>query len=49
MVANQRCDTGLEAVEMLILIPKPKDTEVIVPTLLFVVCVGYAPGGYRLG
>ncbi len=30
-------------------IPKPKDTEVIVPTLLFVACVGYAPGGYRLG
>jgi 5-formyltetrahydrofolate cyclo-ligase len=30
-------------------IPKPKDTEVIVPTLLFVPCVGYAPGGYRLG
>src|SRR5690606_16585596 len=30
-------------------IPKPKDTELIVPTLLFVPCVGYAPGGYRLG
>jgi len=30
-------------------IPKPKDTEVIVPTLLFVACVGYGPGGYRLG
>jgi 5-formyltetrahydrofolate cyclo-ligase len=30
-------------------IPKPKDTEVIVPTLLFVPCVGYAVGGYRLG
>ena len=30
-------------------IPKPKDTEVIEPTLLFVPCVGYAPGGYRLG
>jgi 5,10-methenyltetrahydrofolate synthetase len=30
-------------------IPKPKDTEVITPTLLFVACVGYAPGGYRLG
>jgi 5,10-methenyltetrahydrofolate synthetase len=30
-------------------IPKPKDTEVIVPTLLFVPCVGYCPGGYRLG
>jgi 5,10-methenyltetrahydrofolate synthetase len=30
-------------------IPKPKGTEVIVPTVLFVPCVGYAPGGYRLG
>ncbi len=30
-------------------IPKPKDTEVVVPTLLFVPCVGYGTGGYRLG
>lgn len=30
-------------------IPKPKDTEVITPTLLFSPCVGYGPGGYRLG
>jgi 5,10-methenyltetrahydrofolate synthetase len=30
-------------------IPKPKDTEMVVPTLLFVPCVGYGPGGYRLG
>lgn len=30
-------------------IPKPKDTEIITPTLLFVACVGYGPGGYRLG
>ena len=30
-------------------IPKPKDTEVIEPTLLLVPCVGYAVGGYRLG
>ncbi|RYF27498.1 MAG: 5-formyltetrahydrofolate cyclo-ligase [Comamonadaceae bacterium] len=30
-------------------IPKPKDTEIIVPTLLFVPCVGYGPGGFRLG
>ena len=30
-------------------IPKPKDTELIVPTLLLVPCVGYAAGGYRLG
>jgi len=30
-------------------IPKPKGTERIEPTLLFVPCVGYGPGGYRLG
>jgi 5-formyltetrahydrofolate cyclo-ligase len=30
-------------------IPKPKGTEEIVPTLLFVPCVGYGPGGFRLG
>jgi 5,10-methenyltetrahydrofolate synthetase len=30
-------------------IPKPKDTEVVTPTLLFVPCVGYGVGGYRLG
>jgi 5-formyltetrahydrofolate cyclo-ligase len=30
-------------------IPKPRDTEIITPTLLFVPCVGYGPGGYRLG
>jgi 5,10-methenyltetrahydrofolate synthetase len=30
-------------------IPKPKDTEVVEPTLIFVPCVGYGPGGYRLG
>ena len=30
-------------------IPKPKGTEVVVPTLLFVPCVGYGPNGYRLG
>jgi len=30
-------------------IPKPKDTEVVVPTLLFVPCLGYGAGGYRLG
>ena len=30
-------------------IPKPKGTEVVVPTLLFVPCVGYGTGGYRLG
>jgi len=30
-------------------IPKPKDTEIITPTLLFAPCVGYGPGGFRLG
>jgi 5-formyltetrahydrofolate cyclo-ligase len=30
-------------------IPKPKDTEVVVPTLLLVPCVGFTDGGYRLG
>jgi 5-formyltetrahydrofolate cyclo-ligase len=30
-------------------IPKPKDTELIVPTLLFVPCVGYSDRGVRLG
>jgi 5,10-methenyltetrahydrofolate synthetase len=30
-------------------IPKPKDTEIIVPTLVFAPCVGYGAGGYRLG
>jgi 5-formyltetrahydrofolate cyclo-ligase len=30
-------------------IPKPKDTDQVVPTLLLVPCVGWGPGGYRLG
>ncbi len=30
-------------------IPKPKDTETLTPTLLFVPCVGYSYGGFRLG
>ena len=30
-------------------IPKPKATELVQPTLLFVPCVGYGLGGYRLG
>ena len=30
-------------------IPKPKDTEVVLPTLVFVPCVGYGVGGYRVG
>ena len=40
---------GCEMEEDAYRIPKPKDTELIVPTLLFVPCVGYGPGGYRLG
>ena len=30
-------------------IPKPKDTPQFEPQLLLVPCVGYGPGGYRLG
>ncbi len=30
-------------------IPKPKDTEAFEPALLLVPCVGYGPGGNRLG
>ncbi|NJM44474.1 MAG: 5-formyltetrahydrofolate cyclo-ligase [Brachymonas sp.] len=30
-------------------IPKPKDTDVVVPTLLLVPCLGFGPRGYRLG
>ena len=30
-------------------IPNPNATDVIQPTLLFGPCVGYGPGGYRLG
>jgi 5-formyltetrahydrofolate cyclo-ligase len=30
-------------------IPKPKDTEAFHPELLLVPCVGYGPGGVRLG
>ncbi|MDQ1258755.1 MAG: 5-formyltetrahydrofolate cyclo-ligase, partial [Pseudomonadota bacterium] len=30
-------------------IPKPKDTELIVHSLLFAPCVVYGQGGYRLG
>lgn len=30
-------------------IPKPKDTEAFDPALLLVPCVGYGPGGLRLG
>ena len=30
-------------------IPKPSGTDVVVPTLLLVPCVGFGPGGLRLG
>ena len=30
-------------------IPKPKNTDLLVPTVLLVPCVGFGPGGYRLG
>jgi 5,10-methenyltetrahydrofolate synthetase len=30
-------------------IPKPKDTEAFMPQLLLVPCVGFGPGGLRLG
>ncbi|MEI7743446.1 MAG: 5-formyltetrahydrofolate cyclo-ligase, partial [Chloroflexota bacterium] len=30
-------------------IPTPAGSEVVVPDLLLVPCVGFAPGGYRLG
>ena len=30
-------------------IPKPKDTEVVSPTLIIVPCLGYSRQGYRLG
>ena len=43
------CYPGCEMEDDAYGIPKPKDTELIVPTLLFVPCVGDGPGGYRLG
>jgi 5,10-methenyltetrahydrofolate synthetase len=30
-------------------ISKPKGTDVVIPTLLLVPCVGHGPGGVRLG
>jgi 5,10-methenyltetrahydrofolate synthetase len=30
-------------------IPKPKDTDVFQPGILLLPCVGYGPGGVRLG
>jgi 5,10-methenyltetrahydrofolate synthetase len=39
------CPTELDAYD----IPKPKDTEEFVPELLVVPCLGFGPGGVRLG
>lgn len=39
------CPTELDAFD----IPKPKDTEVFEPQMLLLPCVGYGPGGVRLG
>lgn len=39
------CPMELDAYD----IPKPKDTEEFVPELLVVPCLGYGPGGVRLG
>jgi 5-formyltetrahydrofolate cyclo-ligase len=40
---------GCEMEEDAFGIPKPKDTDFLVPTLLLVPCVGFGPMGYRLG
>ena len=39
------CPTELDAYD----IPKPKDTEEFAPDLLVVPCLGFGPGGVRLG
>jgi 5,10-methenyltetrahydrofolate synthetase len=39
------CPMELDAYD----IPKPKDTEEFAPALLVVPCLGYGPGGVRLG
>ncbi|HZE92613.1 MAG TPA: 5-formyltetrahydrofolate cyclo-ligase [Rhizobacter sp.] len=39
------CPMELDAYD----IPKPKDTDEFAPALLLVPCVGYGPGGIRLG
>jgi 5-formyltetrahydrofolate cyclo-ligase len=39
------CPTELDAYD----IPKPKDTEEFAPALLVVPCLGFGPGGVRLG
>ena len=48
-LAFHRWYPGCEMEEDAYGIPKPKATELVQPTLLFVPCVGYGPGGYRLG
>ena len=40
---------GCEMEEDAFGIPKPKDTAIFEPTLLLVPCVGFGPGGVRLG
>ena len=39
------CETELDAYD----IPKPKDTDEFVPEMLVVPCLGFGPGGVRLG
>ena len=39
------CEMALDAYD----IPKPKDTEEFVPEILVVPCLGFGPGGVRLG
>jgi 5-formyltetrahydrofolate cyclo-ligase len=39
------CPTELDAYDL----PKPKGTEVFEPEMLILPCVGYGPGGVRLG
>ena len=39
------CETELDAYD----IPKPKGTEEFLPQMLIVPCLGYGPGGVRLG
>ena len=39
------CETELDAYD----IPKPKDTEEFLPEMLVVPCLGFGPGGVRLG
>ncbi len=39
------CPMELDAYD----IPKPKDTEAFAPELLIIPCLGYGPGGVRLG